>query len=165
MTKEIRFSLSADEAPSLPGAYAMAVELTDKAAVTLSGRSPIALPAGRYLYCGSAKGPGGLKARLSCHMRRGKSVRWHVDQLTEHGLVIGGWIFPGGDECRLVQMCSHLPMPIGGFGSSDCATCRSHLLIWPNGMALPWLPHRIAMCRAVQPRRSVVLTDVPAPTI
>jgi Uri superfamily endonuclease len=69
-----------------------------------------------------------LKARLSRHLRRGKSVRWHVDQLTEQGLVIGGWILPGGDECRLAQMCSHLPMPITGFGSSDRATCRSHLL-------------------------------------
>ena len=115
------------------------IELTDKAAVMLSGRMPIALPAGRYLYCGSAKGRGGLKARLSRHMRRGKSVRWHVDQLTEQGFVIGAWIFPGGDECRLVQICSHLPMPIAGFGSSDCATCRSHLLQWSNGRALPWL--------------------------
>ena len=136
MIKEIRFCLNADEAPSLPGAYAMAIELTDKAAVMLSGRLPIALPAGRYLYCGSAKGRGGLKARLSRHMRRGKSVRWHVDQLTEQGFVIGAWIFPGGDECRLVQICSHLPMPIAGFGSSDCATCRSHLLQWSNGTAL-----------------------------
>jgi Uri superfamily endonuclease len=64
----------------------MAIELTDKAAVMLSGRLTIALPAGRYLYCGSAKGRGGLKARLSRHMRRGKSVRWHVDQLPEQGL-------------------------------------------------------------------------------
>jgi Uri superfamily endonuclease len=79
MIKEIRFCLNADEAPSLPGACAMAIELTDKAAVMLSGRLPIALPAGRYVYCGSAKGLGGLKARLSRHMRRGKSVRWHVD--------------------------------------------------------------------------------------
>ena len=55
---------------------------------------------------------------------RGKSVRWHVNQLTEQDLVIGSWIFPGGDECKLVQMCSYLPMPIAGFGSSDCATCR-----------------------------------------
>jgi hypothetical protein len=86
MIKEIRFRLNADEASSLPGAYAMAIELTDKAAVMLSGRLPIALPVGRYLYCGSAKGRGGLKARLSRHMRRGKSVRWHVDQLTEQGL-------------------------------------------------------------------------------
>jgi hypothetical protein len=36
----------ADEAPSLLGAYAMAIELTDKATVMLSGRLPIALPAG-----------------------------------------------------------------------------------------------------------------------
>jgi histidyl-tRNA synthetase len=117
----------------------MTIELTDKAAVRLSGRSLITLPAGRYLYCGSAKGPGGLKARLSRHIRRGKSVRWHVDQLTEQGLVVGSWIFLGGDECEVVQMCSHLRMPVAGFGSSDCATCRSHLLFWPNGVALPWL--------------------------
>jgi Uri superfamily endonuclease len=136
MTKEIRFCLKADEAPSLPAAYAMAIELADTVVVMLSGRAPIALPAGRYLYCGSAKGPGGLKARLSRHMRRSKSVRWHVDQLTEQGLVIGSWIFPGGDECRLVQMCSYLPMLIAGFGSSDCATCGSHLLQWPNRTAL-----------------------------
>ena len=114
----------------------MAIELADTVVVMLSGRLRIALPAGRYLYCGSAKGPGGLKARLSRHMRRGKSVRWHVDQLTEQGLVIGSWIFPGGDECELVQMFSHLPMPIAD-RRSDCATCRSHLLLWPSGMALP----------------------------
>jgi len=63
MLKEIRFCLNADEVPSLPGAYAMAIELADTLAVTLSGRLPIVLPAGRYLYCGSAKGSGGLKAR------------------------------------------------------------------------------------------------------
>ena len=117
--------------------------------MTLSGRSPIVLPAGRYLYCGSANGPGGLKARLLRHMRRGKSVRWHIDQLTERGLVIGGWIFPGGDECELVQMCSHLPMPISGFGSSDCATCRSHLLQWSNRTAL-LLPNA-DLCRRLRP--------------
>ena len=78
MTKEIRFCLNADGAPALPGAYAMAIELADTVVVMLSGRLRIALPAGRYLYCGSAKGPGGLKARLSRHMRHGKSVRWHL---------------------------------------------------------------------------------------
>ena len=113
----------------MPGAYAIAIEFAGKVAVTLSGRSPIVLPAGRYLYCGSAKGPGGLKARLSRHIRRGKPV-------TEQGLVVGNWIFLGGDECELVQMCSYLPMPIAGFGTSDCTTCSSHLLQWPNRTAL-----------------------------
>ena len=70
MTKEIRFCLNADEY------CAMAIEFADKVAVTLCGRSPIVLPVGRNLYCGSAKGPGGLKARLSRHVQRGKSVRW-----------------------------------------------------------------------------------------
>jgi Uri superfamily endonuclease len=61
----------------------IAILLAKEVVVRLSGRPPIKLPAGRYLYCGSAKGPGGLKARLSRHTRRGKSVRLHVDQLTE----------------------------------------------------------------------------------
>jgi Uri superfamily endonuclease len=62
MTKEIRFCSKADEPPSLPGAYVMAIELADTVVVMLSGRSSIALPAGRYLYCGSAKGPGRIES-------------------------------------------------------------------------------------------------------
>jgi histidyl-tRNA synthetase len=147
MTEEIFFCLKADEVPSLPGAYAMVIEVADAVAVMLGGRSPITLSAGRYLYCGSAKGPGGLKARLSRHMRRGKSLRWHVDQLTEQGSAVGSWVFPGGDECKLGQMCSHLPMPIARFGSSDCVTCCGHLLFWPNGVALPWLGAGIEAAR------------------
>jgi Uri superfamily endonuclease len=91
MTKDIQFCGSIDEAPSLPGAYMIAIELAKTIVVTLGGRAAIDLPAGRYLYCGLAKGPGGLKARLSRHFRHGKSVRWHVDQLTERGSVVGSW--------------------------------------------------------------------------
>jgi histidyl-tRNA synthetase len=129
MSKEIRFCGSVNEAPSLPGAYVIAIELDDPLAVTLLGRAAIELPAGRYLYCGSAKGPGGLKARLLRHFRRGKPVRWHIDQLTERGRVVGSWVFIGGDECELVWRLSQLPIPIPGFGSSDCTKCRSHLLM------------------------------------
>ena len=55
MTKEIRFCLKADEAPSSPGAYAIAIELADTVTVTLNSWAPIVLPAARYLYCGSAR--------------------------------------------------------------------------------------------------------------
>jgi hypothetical protein len=55
MTKEIRFCLKADEAPSMPGAYAIAIELADTVAVMLSGRSPIALPAGRIFIVAPLK--------------------------------------------------------------------------------------------------------------
>jgi Uri superfamily endonuclease len=52
-------------------------------------------------------------------------VRWHIDQLTERGSVVGSWIFPGGNECKLVRKLSKLPMPFPGFGSSDCATIEA----------------------------------------
>jgi Uri superfamily endonuclease len=64
-------------------------------------------------------------------MRKGKLVHWHIDQLTERGAVTGAWIVPKGRECDLVTMLARLPMPIPGFGSSDCRRCRSHLLYCP----------------------------------
>ncbi|MDA8230600.1 MAG: GIY-YIG nuclease family protein [Magnetospirillum sp.] len=123
------FHAAADAIPALPGAYVLAIILD----------APMAgLPAGRYLYCGSARGPGGLRARLGRHMRKGKAVRWHVDRLTEAGWVLGAWVFPDQSECDLVAQLARLPVPLPGFGSSDCRVCPSHLLAWPAGVALPW---------------------------
>lgn len=121
------FCANADDAPSAPGAYVLAVELASSVTVVLPGKSAASLGSGGYLYCGSARGPGGLRARLRRHMRRGKAVKWHIDRLTEVGVVLGAWVLPGGDECELAAILSGLPTPIVGFGSTDCARCRSHL--------------------------------------
>jgi Uri superfamily endonuclease len=133
----LQFCATADAAPSAPGAYILQIDIAESVWVTIARKPPMELAAGRYLYCGSAKGPGGLRARLARHMRRGKSVRWHIDQLTERGIVISSWIVPNGRECALVAMLGALPMPIPGFGSSDCMYCRSHLLYWPTGVSAP----------------------------
>jgi Uri superfamily endonuclease len=122
------FWTTADEIPALPGAYVLAINLSELVVVSICRKPSAVLAPGCYLYCGSAKGPGGLAARLARHMRHGKAIRWHVDGLTEAGTVLGAWTFPGGDECDLVAALSHLPVPIEGFGSSDCRRCRSHLL-------------------------------------
>jgi Uri superfamily endonuclease len=66
-------------------------------------------------------------------MRRRKAVRWHVDQITTRGRVLGAFVAPGGDECELVERLAGLPVPIPGFGSTDCPRCRSHLLAWRVG--------------------------------
>ncbi len=126
-----RSCASADAAPSAPGAYVLQIDLAEPVLVRIADRPVTELSAGRYFYCGSAKGPGGLRSRLARHMRRGKSVHWHIDQLTERGAVTGVWIVRGGRECDLVAMLAPLPMPIPGFGSSDCVRCRSHLLYSP----------------------------------
>jgi Uri superfamily endonuclease len=128
------FCASADDAPSVPGAYVLVIEMARPLTIALPRKPAMTLGTGRYLYCGSARGPGGLSARLRRHMRRGKSVRWHVDRLTEVGDVIGAWALPGGDECELAAALSSLPAPIAGFGSTDCARCRSHLFEWQDAM-------------------------------
>ena len=140
--RNLRRCASAHDAPPAPGAYILQVDLAEPLSVKIASRPPTVLPAGRYLYCGSANGPGGLRARLARHARHGKSARWHVDQLTERGAVTGLWFARDGRECDLVKMLAPLPMPVQGFGSSDCARCPSHLLHWPTGAPTPPSLHR-----------------------
>ncbi|CUW40817.1 protein of unknown function [Magnetospirillum sp. XM-1] len=122
----------------MSGAYVLLIHLADSLPVNLVGRPEAILAPGHYLYCGSARGPGGIKARVGRHMQKDKSIRWHVDRLTVKGTALGAWVFPGRDECELVAMLAGMPVPIPGFGSSDCETCASHLLAWPTGTALPF---------------------------
>lgn len=131
-TSGLVFCRAAADAPTAAGAYVLIIRIDEPVGVTIAGKPAGTLRPGRYLYCGSAKGPGGLRARLSRHMRRRKSVRWHVDQLTSRGRVRGAWVAVDGDECDLVAALSHLPVPIPAFGSTDCARCGSHLLAWPE---------------------------------
>jgi histidyl-tRNA synthetase len=70
-------------------------------------------------------------------MRRKKSVRWHIDRLTVAGGVPGAWAFAGGCECDLAALLAHLPVPVPGFGASDCRRCPAHLFSLPAGAALP----------------------------
>ena len=132
------FHADATGIPKEVGAYVLLIYMADSLPVKLAGRPEVTLAPGHYLYCGSAHGPGGIKARVGRHMQKGKAIRWHVDRLTTKGIVLGAWVFPGGDECQLVAMLAGMPVPIPGFGSSDCETCESHLLEWPPGAALPF---------------------------
>jgi Uri superfamily endonuclease len=130
------FVAAAADAPSTPGAYALALRLDAPLAVRV-GKISATLLAGDYLYCGSARGPGGLRARLARHMRREKRAHWHIDQLTRVGRVLGAFVTEDGDECALNAALADLPIPIAGFGSSDCRRCAAHLRFLPKGAALP----------------------------
>ena len=130
------FCGSASDAPSSPGAYALWLQLGAPLDVR-TGKISATLPAGDYLYCGSAKGPGGLRARLARHMRKNKRAHWHVDQLTFVAKALGAFVEEGGDECALNAALDGMPIPMPGFGSSDCRRCAAHLRLWPEGAALP----------------------------
>jgi len=114
-----------------PGAYVLFIELEGVLALRQTSLGSRTLAPGRYAYCGSAYGPGGLKARLRRHLRREKALRWHVDHLTGAGRIFALGLAPGGRECALFEDLSRLPgaeVPLAGFGSSDCASCPAHLL-------------------------------------
>ena len=122
-----------------PGAYLVVVRLDRRLDLELSGRS-CSLDAGSYAYCGSARGPGGLAARLARHLRLEKKAHWHIDRLTAAGRIVAVYARPGGSECALFEVLQRLPntrTPLPGFGSSDCRRCPAHLVEVPTGFEAP----------------------------
>jgi histidyl-tRNA synthetase len=99
--------------------------------LAIRGLPAATLPAGWYIYAGSARGPGGIRARLGRHLGPGKGAHWHIDTLTQAAVARRGFPIPGGEECALVRALLARPgtrIPVPGFGSSDCRSCASHLL-------------------------------------
>jgi Uri superfamily endonuclease len=114
-----------------PGAYVLFIALDEVLALHETSLDSRTLAPGRYAYCGSAYGPGGLRARLRRHLKREKALRWHVDHLTAAGRIFALGLAPGGQECALFEDLGRHPgveVPLAGFGSSDCASCPAHLL-------------------------------------
>lgn len=82
--------------------------------------------AGLYCYTGSARAY--LDARIARHLRRDKTLRWHIDYLlaAPEATVIDVRRSSRA-ECAL-NRATPGTLPIPGFGASDChAGCGSHL--------------------------------------
>ena len=120
-----------------PGAYVLFIALEKALALSGTALGPQVVEPGRYAYCGSAYGAGGLRARTRRHVRPNKALHWHVDHLTTAGRVFALGLAAGGRECELVEEISQqagAEVPIAGFGSSDCARCPAHLLRIDQGV-------------------------------
>ncbi len=121
--------------PEAPGAYLLLLHLPDGLVMAGGRLAGTRLPAGWTLYAGSAKGPGGLRARVSRHLRRDKPRRWHADWITPEARSAFAMCFTDRGECDIVAALSatgSFVFPVPGLGSSDCRTCVSHVLCW-NG--------------------------------
>ena len=116
--------------PDAPGAYALILRLARDTRLGIRTLGRPVLPAGLYLYAGSARGPGGIRARVGRHLRQPKAAAWHIDRLTEVAHVEQVIAFPGGRECAVAELAlAHgARTPIPRFGASDCRTCEAHLL-------------------------------------
>lgn len=113
------------------GAYALWLILTKPAPLPPGRFKQESLAPGHYLYLGSAKGPGGIKARCARHFRDDKKCHWQIDWLTVQASTIRAAAFPDGEECTLTQRllkAKGISIPVPGFGSTDCRTCPTHLV-------------------------------------
>lgn len=121
-----------EQAPDAKGAYLLVLELGEPLPFQRGPTVHVFEP-GWYVYAGSAYGPGGIRARVRRHFRRGKKLHWHIDQLTGAADSICALSLRDGSECAIVSelSCSPAFMPsLAGFGSSDCQICPTHLLEW-----------------------------------
>lgn len=138
--------LGAADLPGLDdakGAYLLLIRLPAPLVVGIPTLPPATLAPGHYVYCGSARGPGGIRARLARHFRPDKRPHWHIDRLTMAGAAMQAVAVPGGNECDLAARllatpfgeCGRFAHPVPGFGASDCRRCVSHLLKWTPAAA------------------------------
>ncbi|MBV1916731.1 MAG: GIY-YIG nuclease family protein [Sphingomonadaceae bacterium] len=123
---------AAADFPGWPGAYALLIHLRRATPVRFH-RSEELLPQGWYAYAGSARGPGGVGARVRRHLRTDKKPHWHVDVLTLASDQIVALALRDGRECEIglrLRESGVFEHTLPGFGSSDCRRCLSHLLAW-----------------------------------
>ncbi len=121
----------AAELPRDPGSYLLFARLDSKLVLSVPRFIGQTLAVGWYLYAGSARGPGGVAARAGRHLRKDKTVRWHIDHLTTAADGLWTASLPGVSECEIAGALAEAPgfnFPVEGFGSSDCHACRAHLL-------------------------------------
>jgi len=122
--------------PEEPGTYVLILRLPEQATIRVGKLGVFPFPAGWYAYVGSARGPGGLAARVSRHCRRSKRHHWHIDYLRPQSELIAVWytLGPQKQECKWAEALSDLPdtsFPVSRFGASDCH-CSTHLIHFPT---------------------------------
>ena len=124
-------TMSALSLPSPPGIYALLIQLHQPARIQVGRLGAFGFPAGWYVYVGSARGTGGLAARVSRHLRAEKRLHWHIDYLLLRARVVDVQLSVGrrGRECAIAQrVARHAAARIIAprFGASDC-DCAAHL--------------------------------------
>ncbi len=119
------------ELPAEAGSYVLELRLDAEIAVRAGRLGKVRLGPGLVRYYGSARGPGGIRARVARHLGLvPRRPRWHVDALTSRVPVIRVLVSFEATEHELVaaDLAKDWRVAVRGFGSSDCRTCPAHLL-------------------------------------
>ncbi|OYT40997.1 MAG: hypothetical protein B6U89_00365 [Desulfurococcales archaeon ex4484_58] len=118
--------------PGRSGVYLLVIAVCRDIVVETRSRK-FRINRGFYIYVGSARGPGGLRARINRHLRREKKLFWHIDYLlsnpnTEIVLIYYRIVEEKDDlESRIATILNNYLPGIKGFGCSDKTRDYSHL--------------------------------------
>jgi Uri superfamily endonuclease len=111
------------------GTYCLLMKLKEKRNIKIGRKGVSAFPGGFYCYVGSAMN--GLEKRMERHMSREKRLHWHIDWFLRHAEIVDVKRIISDErlECIISRGLEGIAdsIPMEGFGSSDCRTCRSHL--------------------------------------
>jgi Uri superfamily endonuclease len=128
------------EIPARHGSYIVIGRLDNAVLLTSGPFSGQQITPGYYLYSGSAYGPGGLRARITRHLKSDTKKFWHFDHLKSNLSIeeIFFSIDTKNQECEFIKTIQGMPsvsIPLPGFGSSDCRKgCPAHLVKFPLSM-------------------------------
>ena len=119
---------------SARGVYILVFRVSKDLTVAVGSLGDIHLLKGLYSYIGSARGPGGIGARISHHIRKGKRRPWwHIDYITTLPEVLPIYVVYAETredvEPLLAQQMGSAPCwrgAVEGFGSTDRGS-RTHL--------------------------------------
>ncbi len=124
-------SLDSTAIPSDPGTYALVLGAPAATRLHIGRLGVLQLRPGRYIYVGSAFGPGGLRARIAHLQRIARRPHWHIDYLRRYARLEGVWYVSGiRFECEWVASPGAMPdaaIVMPRLGSSVCG-CAGHLV-------------------------------------
>jgi Uri superfamily endonuclease len=148
--------------PDRPGTYVLILWLAAPTIITYGKAGCSRFGAGWYAYVGSARGPGGLAARLAHHLRGPRRPHWHIDYLRSESRPVEIWykVSSTREECAwseaLLALSGGQPLA-PGFGASDCR-CSTHLVYFDDQ------PDHLAFACSVDSTVRVEIPDMGKPT-
>ena len=112
------------------GGYVLLLRLKESNEIRIGRLGVIRFDSGYYAYIGSAMG--GLRQRISRHLRDEKKRHWHIDYLLEKASVSNVIVCQSYNkiECSIAGEIAREFKVVTGFGSSDCK-CGGHLYYSP----------------------------------
>jgi len=127
--------INSDSIPTSKGTYLLFLSNTKSQKINIGKQRDFLFPSGLLVYVGSALGAGGLRGRISHHLRVNRKCYWHIDYLLQKMPVYQVLYIENPSRLEhewamLLERIPELNIPMKRFGASDCQ-CASHLFHIP----------------------------------